>query len=135
MKLNFREARNRAGFTLESAAEKMGISPSQVSRIESGISDTSLRRTQEFAQLYGCSAAELIRDPKDGVVETFHLTIMKDVILGVDELVTKNKLDLTSERKAELIVSFFKMEADRLKDAPTSEVDLGRYQSIIVALT
>lgn len=85
-------------------------------------------------QLYGCTAAESICDPKDGVVETFHLTIMKDVILDVDELVTKNKLDLTSERKAELIVSFFNMEADRLKDNPSEEVDLDRYQSIFAAL-
>ncbi|GGF66808.1 hypothetical protein GCM10011332_21150 [Terasakiella brassicae] len=135
MKLNFREMRNRAGYTLETAADRMGLSPSQVSRIESGTSDTSLRRTQEFAQLYGCTAAELIRDPKDGVVETFHLTILKDVILGVDGFITKNQLDLTSDRKAELIVSFFKMEADRLKDDPTGEVDLDRYQSIIAALT
>jgi|GEM_PF-1488405 len=132
MKLNFREMRNRAGYTLEDAADRMGISPSQVSRIESGTSDTSLRRTQEFAELYNCTAAALIKAPKDLDDEEFD--ILKNVMLGVEELITDKQLVLTPARKVELTLSLLKMETERLRDEPNGNVDLGRYQSIIQAL-
>ncbi|WP_135079237.1 helix-turn-helix transcriptional regulator [Terasakiella sp. SH-1] len=128
MKLNFREMRNKAGFTLESAADRMGISPSQVSRIESGTSDTTLRRTQEFAQLYECSPADLIAEPNE--LFQFDFDLVKDVLLGIENL----ELNLPKEKKVELTVSLLKMETERLKETPDEKVDLSRYQSLIKAL-
>ncbi|WP_417832419.1 helix-turn-helix domain-containing protein [Terasakiella sp.] len=132
MKLNFREFRNKAGFTIEEAAAKMGISPSQVSRIESGTSDTTLRRMQEFAELYGCAASDLVTSPKE--FSDIEYETLKAVMLGVEQLINDETMMLTPDRKVELTLSLFKMENERLGEDPDGKVDLSRYQSIIQAL-
>lgn len=50
---DLRKAREAAGFTLEQAAEAVGLSVSQVSRIERGIREPRQADMDRFAQVYG----------------------------------------------------------------------------------
>ena len=55
-----KELREGAGLTLEYVAERLGLSVSQVSRLERGKSEPTLSRLQEFATLYGVRVQDII---------------------------------------------------------------------------
>lgn len=55
-----KELREGAGLTLEQVAERMGLSVSQVSRLERGKSDPTLSRLRDFATLYGVRVQDII---------------------------------------------------------------------------
>jgi len=60
MENRLREYRKRAGLTLESVSERLGLSISQVSRLERGASDLTGERLQQFAGLYGVRPADFL---------------------------------------------------------------------------
>ena len=57
-----REKRKKAGLTLEQAADKVGLSVSQVSRLERGESEITLSQVQRFADAYDFRLNDLLRD-------------------------------------------------------------------------
>lgn len=134
MQNRLKEYRKKAGLTLEDAGHRLGISTSQVSRIEGGSSDTTLTRLGEFAQLYGCHAADLIDDrlPVDAEINV-DAERLRDVLVGVERMIQKDSLKLTPERKAELVLSLLSLESERLGNG-VGVVDLSRYATLISAL-
>ena len=58
----FREFRKRAALTLEQAAERVGMSSSQLSRVERGVSDFTGQWLRRLATLYQCSVTDLLTD-------------------------------------------------------------------------
>jgi transcriptional regulator with XRE-family HTH domain len=73
MALRLREFRERAGLTLEQVAERLGMSHSQISRIERGASDFSGKTLKALADLYGVQMAELIATPAPGNAEPIEI--------------------------------------------------------------
>jgi len=57
--LKLRVFRLQCGFSIYDVAEKLGISAIQVSRIERGVADTTVRRLAQFADLYGVPIRDL----------------------------------------------------------------------------
>lgn len=62
-----RERRLKAGMSQEMLAEKAGISPVTVSRIEGGVTAASVETFQKLAQALGADAAELLSGSFYGV--------------------------------------------------------------------
>lgn len=60
MALRLREFRETAGLTLEQVAERLGMSHSQISRIERGASDFTGKTLRALAELYGVEMSTLI---------------------------------------------------------------------------
>ncbi|MDI4636697.1 MULTISPECIES: helix-turn-helix domain-containing protein [Halomonadaceae] len=54
--------RLRCGLTQEQVAERLGIGMEAVSRMERGLVTPNISRLFELASLFGCEAADLLRD-------------------------------------------------------------------------
>jgi len=52
--------RGRCGLTQDEVAERLGVGNEAVSRIERGIVIPNIARLLEFAEIFGCGAAELL---------------------------------------------------------------------------
>ncbi|UYQ65778.1 helix-turn-helix domain-containing protein [Streptomyces peucetius] len=55
-----RELRRRRGLTLEAAAQRAGLSPAHLSRLETGLRQPSLPMLLALARIYGTTVAELL---------------------------------------------------------------------------
>jgi transcriptional regulator with XRE-family HTH domain len=62
MKLYLREYRKRAKLTLEQVAARLGLSYTQMSRIERGISGFPAGRLDELAAIYGCQPTDFFKN-------------------------------------------------------------------------
>lgn len=60
--MGFREARQKAGFTVLEASRKLEVSTEAVYRWEDGTYLPSGKRLPEIAKLYGCAVDELLSD-------------------------------------------------------------------------
>ncbi|QAY89982.1 helix-turn-helix domain-containing protein [Pseudomonas sp. ACM7] len=54
--------RVRCGLTQEAVAERLGVGNEAVSRIERGVVMPNITRLLEFAEIFGCEAAELLSE-------------------------------------------------------------------------
>ncbi|SDV11952.1 helix-turn-helix domain-containing protein [Pseudomonas mucidolens] len=54
--------RVRSGLTQEAVAERLGVGNEAVSRIERGVVMPNITRLLEFADIFGCEAAELLSE-------------------------------------------------------------------------
>jgi transcriptional regulator with XRE-family HTH domain len=57
---NLRQARERAGLTQEVVAERSGVHPTEVSRIESGKRDPRVATVEALADAVGVSVSDLL---------------------------------------------------------------------------
>ncbi len=58
---NLRDARERLGLTQEEVADRSGVHPTEVSRIEAGKRDPRVSTVERLAQALGVKAGELLR--------------------------------------------------------------------------
>jgi len=131
MQNRVKEFRKKAGLTIEETAHKLGITVSQVNRIENGRSDTTTKRLSEFAEVFGVHASDLIDDrlPIDSGLGVDQERL-KDIIIQVERLITKSKVTMKPERKAEVVLSLLTLENDRLGD-DGGDVDVKRYSGLL----
>ncbi len=73
--------RRRAGWSQQTVAEKIGLEPESVSRIENGAIAPTLARLRQFARIYGCSMESLIGNASDQSPD-----IAKRISAELDEL-------------------------------------------------
>lgn len=57
---NLRQARERAGLTQEAVAERSGVHPTEVSRIETGKRDPRIATVEALAEAVGVSVSDLL---------------------------------------------------------------------------
>jgi transcriptional regulator with XRE-family HTH domain len=57
---NLREARKRAELTQEAVAERSGVHPTEVSRIEAGKRDPRIATVEALAEAVGVSVSDLL---------------------------------------------------------------------------
>lgn len=131
MQNRIKEFRKKAGLTMEETAHRLGITVSQVNRIENGRSSTTTIRLSEFAEVFGCHAADLIDDrlpiePSLGVDQQR----LQDIIIQTERLMLKSKKAVKPERKAEIILSLLSLENERLGDEG-GKVDVKRYLGLL----
>ena len=59
---NIVRRRKEAGLTQAQVAERLSVEKESISRMESGKIALSLERLQQFAEIYGCTVPDLVRD-------------------------------------------------------------------------
>jgi len=78
--LNIAYRRNLLGITQEALAEKIGIEQISISRMERGIIAPRFARLQVFADVLGCSVADLFRMPDDTNRTDENATVIAQII-------------------------------------------------------
>ena len=73
--------RMRAGLTQETLAEKLGVGPQAVSRIERGVVHAPVWRLVEVSEVVGCTLAQLVGDASDAPIDQLHS--LADVLDGL----------------------------------------------------
>jgi len=126
-----KEFRKKAGLTMEETAHRMGLTVSQINRIENGRSSTTTIRLSEFAEVFGCHAADLIDDrlPIEPSLSVDQQRL-QDIIIQTERLMLKSKKNVKPERKAEIILSLLSLENERLGDEG-GKVDVKRYLGLL----
>lgn len=61
---NLQLRRKQAGFTQKETAHLLGLEAETVCRMEKGHNPVSLKRLQQFADLYSCTVIDLLQPPK-----------------------------------------------------------------------
>lgn len=131
MQNRIKEFRKKAGLTMEETAHRMGLTVSQINRIENGRSSTTTIRLSEFAEVFGCHAADLIDDrlPIEPSL-SIDQQRLQDIIIQTERLMLKSKKNVKPERKAEIILSLLSLENERLGD-DNGKVDVKRYAALL----
>ena len=131
MQNRIKEFRKKAGLTMEETAHRMGLTVSQINRIENGRSSTTTIRLSEFAEVFGCHAADLIDDrlPIEPSLSVDQQRL-QDIIIQTERLMLKSKKNVKPERKAEIILSLLSLENERLGDEG-GKVDVKRYLGLL----
>lgn len=62
--MTYREARKRAGLTLEAVAEQLGVTKAAISLWETGKGNPRLKNLKKLANLYGMSIADFAEEAK-----------------------------------------------------------------------
>ena len=78
MKLRLKEAREATGLTLEQASPLASLSAGQISRLERGTSEITLKQLVHFATLYKCTIADLIGNS----VPLRNITVLGEIAAG-----------------------------------------------------
>ncbi|WP_417842116.1 helix-turn-helix domain-containing protein [Terasakiella sp.] len=131
MQNRIKEFRKKAGLTMEETAHRMGLTVSQINRIENDRSSTTTIRLSEFAEIFGCHAADLIDDrlpiqPSLSIDQQR----LQDIIIQTERLMLKSKKNVKPERKAEIILSLLSLENERLGD-DDGKADVKRYAALL----
>lgn len=82
MTLRIRQFREAAGLTLEQVAERLGMSHSQISRIERGASDFTGKTLKALADLYGVEMSDLLSDNSAASMVAGYSDIVHVPIIG-----------------------------------------------------
>ena len=61
---NLQQRRQKAGLTQRKVARLLGLKTETICRMEKGHNPASLRRLQQFADLYGCTVIDLLQPPR-----------------------------------------------------------------------
>jgi transcriptional regulator with XRE-family HTH domain len=91
-KLLIREYRLAASLSLEQLAEDVGVSTSQMSRIERGERDPRLSEIQKISQILGVSIDYLIREKPAGFLPKLTDTIPSSLVMSAFELLFREFL-------------------------------------------
>ena len=133
MRHRLQEFRKAAKLGQQAVADALGLTVSQISRIERGEADITLDRLEKLAGQYGCSVPELLGYPAPGSTAEVDLNRLRDVIEEVETLlVGKRRPAPTAVAKA--VVEVYRIEADLVAKHPGEEFDPARYRGIIQAM-
>ena len=126
-----REAREKAGYTLEEAAGQIGLSIASLSRIETGVSKISIQRMGEFSAFYCVSASALLAGEVVMRPTSIDLDRMEKVVEVVAEAVSRLGVAPSPAKLAQTVSQVYQLEINRLVDHPDAEFDLTRHTKFI----
>jgi transcriptional regulator with XRE-family HTH domain len=127
----FRKALNLSQDTL---AGRLNLSVTQLSRLERGISSLTQERMMELARVFEIEPHELFRDAMSK--EKVELDLMRDVIVQLDEMVTRLGISLSPQQRGDLTIALYHLETKFLSEADLAEheVDLKKFEDMVKAL-
>lgn len=129
-----KEAREKAGFTLEGAAKAIGISGASFSRMENGLSKVTTDRLEILATLYEVSASELV----DGNVVTRPSTIdidrLKLVVEAVQQIINEQEARPSPEKMALAVSELYRLEITHIVNDANASFDPMRHIGIVTAM-
>lgn len=121
----FREARKAVGLTLSDVASAIGMSESQVSRIERGERTAHLDEAIAMAKLYGISLSELVGEP----VSDAH---SRRLLEGMRGFLTANRLALDEIEEALRVIA---VSAEEASTDPSPDAGCKQARDLAQALT
>jgi transcriptional regulator with XRE-family HTH domain len=129
-----RQAREQAGFSLEKAAECIGISGASFSRMENGLSRVTMDRLEMLAALYQVSASELVAGSIVTRPSTVDLDRLKSVVEAVQQVANDQGTRPSPEKMAMAVSELYRLEIDHLVNNPTASFDPTRYLGNIMVM-
>lgn len=128
------QKRKERGFSQAAFAGMLGITITQLSRLENGRSSMTQARMQQIAEVLEVKPQELYLAPHQ--TGELNLDIMHAIILQVDEFLTRLNISLSSKKRADLCVILYRKETKRLEENGLSsdDVDVSEYEDIVEAM-
>ncbi len=129
-----KEARERAGLTLERAAASIGISGASFSRMENGLAKVTIDRLEVLAALYGVSASALVEGTVVTKPSTIDLDRLRKVVEAVQQVVNECDAKPSPEKMSAAITELYQLEIGHIVSDPKASFDPNRHIGIIRAM-
>ena len=131
---NIAKHRRALDMSQETLAGKLGITKSQVSRLERGLSSITQSRMLQLTKLFGIEPHALFNDA--ATREGIDLDVMRAVIIQLDEMLIRLGVKLTPEQRGDLTVELYRLEVSGLDDDQLldHQVNIKRFEGMVKAL-
>lgn len=128
-----RQARERAGRSLEEAASHLGVTTATLSRVETGTLGVSADRLEILCRFYGVSIGALFDGELVRMPSSIDLDRLKAAVRLVHEIAQQKKAKASPEKIAETVALVFKNEVVWLIDHPDAapEFDDARHRDFV----
>ncbi|WP_424978959.1 helix-turn-helix domain-containing protein [Leisingera sp. S232] len=126
--------RKEMGLSQDTLAGRLGISVTQLSRLERGLSSLTQARMNQLAEVFAVEPHDLYRNATSK--ERLELNVMRDVIVQLDEMISRLDVSLTPQQRGDLTVELYRLEVDGLTDEALTDhvVNLKRFEGMVRAL-
>ena len=126
--------RKERGLSQATFAEMLGITITQLSRLENGRSSMTQARMQQIADILEVKPQELYLAPHQ--TGGLDVDVMHSIIEQLDQMLQRLDLTVTSKKRADLCVAIYKMETKRLEKAglTSADVDVAEYEDMLGTL-
>jgi transcriptional regulator with XRE-family HTH domain len=131
---NIAKHRRALDMSQDTLAGKLGITKSQVSRLERGLSSITQSRMLQLTELFGIEPHALFNDAASR--EDIDLDLMRAVIVQLDEMLLRLGVNLTPEQRGDLTVELYRLEMRGLDEDQLSDhqVNIKRFEGMVKAL-
>jgi len=129
-----KQAREQAGFTLEQAAECIGISGASFSRMENGLSKVTMDRLEMLAALYEVSASALVEGSIVTRPSTIDIDRLKLVVEAVQQVVNDLQAQPSPEKMALAVSELYRLEITHIVNDAKAEFSPHRHLGLIEAM-
>jgi transcriptional regulator with XRE-family HTH domain len=126
-----KKAREQAGFTLEKAAECIGISGASFSRMENGHSKVTMDRLEKLCALYEISASALVEGSIVTKPSTIDIDRLKLVVQTVQQVVNEQQANPSPEKMAMAVSELYRLEITHIVNDASAQFDPCRHLGII----
>lgn len=126
-----KKAREQAGFTLEKAADCIGISGASFSRMENGLSKVTVDRLEVLSALYEVSASALVEGCIVTKPSTIDIERLKLVVQTVQQVVNKQQANPSPEKMAMAVSELYRLEINHIVNDASAQFDPTRHLGII----
>ncbi|MCF2870776.1 helix-turn-helix domain-containing protein [Octadecabacter sp. G9-8] len=131
---NVAKFRKALKLSQDTLAGRLGLSVTQLSRLERGASSLTQDRIVELAKAFEIEPHELFRDAS--FKEKIELNLMRDVIVQLDEMIQRLGISLTSTQRGDLTIELYRLETEGLDEAQLVDhsVNLKKFEGMVKAL-
>jgi transcriptional regulator with XRE-family HTH domain len=128
---NIARLRKERGQSQSDLASALGISVTQLSRLERGTSSLKQMRVQTIARELGVSPEELFQTKRPR--ERVDLELIHQVIVQLERLLAQLEINPSPEQRADLTVELYRLETDGLEldDLTDMKIDLRKYEGML----
>ena len=130
---DLKRARQQLGLTMVDAAKKLGLSQSQLSRIESGRSGITSQRLAELAGLYGVSVSKLLDGQTVRTMSDTDLDRMGKVIEFVESILVDHNPRPSPQVISNAVITIFRHETIAVHGT-SKAFDPTAYRDILISM-
>lgn len=131
---NIAKYRKALKLSQDTLAGRLGLSVTQLSRLERGTSSLTQDRIADLAKVFEIEPHELFRDATSK--EKIELDLMRDVIVQLDEMLLRLGVSLSPQQRGDLTIEVYRLETSGLSDTDLTDhsVDLKKFEGMVKAL-
>jgi len=116
------QKRKERGLSQDSLSQMLGITITQLSRLENGKSSLTQKRMHDIAKILEVKPQELYLAPhQTGKID---LKIIHEIIEQVDQLLVQFEVTVSSKKRADLCIAIYRREIERLEDKGLTSADV-----------